>query len=197
MEIIGTFGISFMDEEDWGSQTYHDNALQQLGKTVTEGVLLAQQRSPLPLPLSSRRTSPATGAILSRSNSKAHTPTSNPKKRKDRHDFLVSSDDDAKSVAVNFGLDAMSIQSPHSNPNDVGGQDRRSKSTPASSYKLYSRSVNANDLWQNGAVVFLPAKDLLKQFCCGLQMDKVEHAVKRAAKKDKTAHGQDKVRVGT
>lgn len=162
--------------------------------------MAAQQRSVLPLPLqptlSPSSTNSAATTALSCPESHSSPSSSSSKKRKGRQD--VSSprdDDDAKDVTVNFGFDSMSIQSAHPKFSgiDCGDKGRGGKSAPTSSYKLYSRNVLATQLWPEGSVVFLPAKDLLKQFSCSLQIEKVEQAMKRNANKSSGALVKEKV----
>jgi hypothetical protein len=122
------------------------------------------------------------------------------KKRKDRQGFVSPSEEDSKAVTVDFGFDSMSIhtgtahpsRSTSTTPEDTAGLGNVA---PPSSYKLFSRSANAIDLWQEDSIVFLPAKGLLKQFSCGLHVDRVENAMKRAAKKNGTTQTKDKDKV--
>jgi hypothetical protein len=196
---VGTFGISFSDDEDWGSQTYHDNARRQVGKSIIAGVLIAQTRAP-PLPPPPPRHPPPSsslsrGCAARPSSAKKSQGGSSSKKRKDRNGGVPPSDE-SKSTTVNFGFDSMSI---HVSPPKFSGADNTSggaaNKVPPSSYKLFNRSANAMALWQEGSVVFMPAKDLLKQFSCVLYMDKVASAIERSAKKKSSgsAQGKDKV----
>jgi hypothetical protein len=148
----GTFGISFSDNEEWGSNIYHTNAREQIGKSVMECVILAQRRAELP---------PCHRSVPGRTDARPSVATQ-AKKRKGQ----------SKPVSNTFGFDTMSI-SDHFEDTVVG----KSK-PPSSNYKLYNKDVDATDLWQEGSIVFIPAKELLSQFFYTIDQPRVERAIK-------------------
>jgi hypothetical protein len=117
-----------------------------------ECVILAQRRAELP---------PCHRSVPGRTDARPSVATQ-AKKRKGQ----------SKPVSNTFGFDTMSI-SDHFEDTVVG----KSK-PPSSNYKLYNKDVDATDLWQEGSIVFIPAKELLSQFFYTIDQPRVERAIK-------------------
>ena len=73
---------------------------------------------------------------------------------------------------VNHDMEPININFETEHKEEATGESR----SATNSYKLYPRDVHAAQLWKKGAIVFLPAKQLLFQFSfqiVGEKMDEV------------------------
>ena len=152
--MAGTFGISFKDDATWGSERYHSIAISQRDKSVKQGVIISHRQTSTPY-------------------SKHSMSVDSLRKRKSCRevDFLPRRDVNATEDS-SCGLSSrVPVSSEQSSDNESVY-----KIGPASSYKLYDRSVSAINLWSEGSTVFVPARGLLSQFSLDINKDIAEKA---------------------